>query len=55
MEIFPDWATYVFPSWAGSYAAKAWLFGVIFGALARLTRYALRWFKRAGTENVGDS
>jgi len=47
---FPDWATYSFPAWAVSDAAKAWLFGMIFGAFVRLFRVSLKWFKRAGTE-----
>jgi hypothetical protein len=49
---FPDWSTYTFPAWAVSDAAKAWLFGIIFGGLVGVFRASLRWFRRVGQESI---
>lgn len=49
--MFPDFSTFDWPSWVRSDAAKMWLAGFIVGALVRLFRAALRWFKRAGVES----
>jgi hypothetical protein len=47
---FPDWSTYTFPAWATTDEAKAFLLGIIFGALVRIFRSALKWFKASGHE-----
>jgi len=47
--MFPDFSTYTFPLWVTSDAMKAFLMGFITGALVRIFRAALRWFKAVGS------
>lgn len=39
------------PSWATSPEAQAWVYGFGAGALVRITRAALRWFKRTALDS----
>jgi len=49
--MIPDFTTFTFPAWASSDAAMCWLMGFITGAIIRIFRAALRWFKKTGTES----
>jgi hypothetical protein len=48
--MIPDFTGYEFPEWATSDDAKAWFVGFVVGALVRLVKSGLRWFKRVSNE-----
>jgi hypothetical protein len=39
------------PAWAVSAESQAWFYGLGAGALIRVTRASLRWFKRVDTDS----
>ena len=42
------------PEWAVSDEARVWYFGFALGALVRITRAGIRWFKRVNSAERGE-
>lgn len=54
LSILFDPTTVALPPWATTDEAKTWVLGFVFGALVRITRSSLLWFRRAGQESYGE-
>lgn len=48
--MFPDFVNYNFPDWAQTVYAQAWLMGIVVGAMIRIFRAGLKWFRAVGNE-----